>query len=143
MKRLEQIRAGFAWRKVNEVKGRAGFDEYVGLVKKMPALIGTNGLGQALAFLAQKAGLDQNLRVNRAKPHGWVFGHIEAWLRAEDPPHRGPFCGSTRANALEDLMEADSAVYLRATADAVGFLNYLRLFAAGLGKEKENHGAEG
>ncbi|RMG90568.1 MAG: type III-B CRISPR module-associated protein Cmr5 [Candidatus Dadabacteria bacterium] len=143
MKRLEQIRAGFAWEKVNEVKGRGGFDEYVGLVKKMPALIGTNGLGQALAFLVQKAGLDQNGRIKGDKPHGWLFEHIEAWLRAEERPHRGPFHGSGRDNVLVDLMESDSATYLRATADAVGFLNYLRLFAAGLGKEKGNHGAEG
>ncbi len=140
MARLEQVRAKFAWAKVSEAARESWFDEYVGLVKKMPALITTNGLGQALAFLAQKAGMNKDGAVRTDTAHGRVFGHIQEWLRTEVLPYRGPFLGSRRGSVLEDLMESDTATYLRATSDAMGVLNYLRLFASGLAKETTTHG---
>jgi CRISPR-associated protein Cmr5 len=95
MRTLEQIRADFAWKRVNdhlqalivEAKKHIDDDEkaanhaakefgkYRNLAKSMPALVMTNGLMQTLAFLKGKA--DKSNR----NEHDRLLAHVLEWLR--------------------------------------------------------------
>ncbi len=133
VKTLDQLRAEYSWKRVNEVPQGSSKD-YTNIVKKLPAQIATNGLGQALAFLAYKAGRSKDGRVDDQKPHGRAFHDVVDWLtRRIEGVYQGPYEGQG-ADGLTALVGADSQNYLRARAEALAVLGYLRLFAATRGK---------
>ncbi len=131
MKSLDQIRAAFAWEKVQDAITNKQLDEYTVLVKKFPAMIATNGLGQAMAFLISKAKMDLEGSVETGKVQGRVFTHVQQWLRHEQGHYRGPYAGSDRKNLIMDIYENDCLAYRQAQGEALAILGYLRMFAAG------------
>jgi CRISPR-associated protein Cmr5 len=110
----EQERATKAWDYITAVKDRSYAGQYGGWVKRLPALILTNGLGQTLAFL-------------RAKGHGvdnapqMLYQHISDWIMDQIGPGTG--------SALEWIIRQDSSTYRRATTESLAFLNWLKRFA--------------
>ena len=137
-KTLDQIRAGKAWEFVkaakNQFKKHDDYDKYVSLVKKFPAIINNNGLGQALAFIYSKAKKTDN-------PEGLLFSQLQKWLtdnndgelRSYVPPYPGK---NTDKNSddylLQCIMKHNSSFYLHATHESMSILDKMRNFASGL-----------
>jgi CRISPR-associated protein Cmr5 len=117
---LAQRRAAHALGCIERHKraGKGTYGNYVSYVEALPATILMNGLGQACATLLSKAEGDKQ------KPHGLLFGDVESWLCGEDPA--APFKG----DLLEAITEKDQATYLRAQAEALQYLIWLKKFAS-------------
>lgn len=71
MATLEQERAAFALRKVDEVKGGKEKAKFKTQLVKLPARLHNNGLGQTVAFY---------LSAGSGKPEVRICGWIEEWL---------------------------------------------------------------
>jgi CRISPR-associated protein Cmr5 len=117
----EQERAAVAWSCVEEVKPKSWQGKYGAWVKKFPALVLTNGLGHALAFLRSK----------NKEHHSALYGHVSSWTTKEI---FGVASGDDKL--LERLMgahpyeaRADSDMYRRATTEALAFTVWLKRFA--------------
>lgn len=120
---MDQIRAQYAWERLGQGR-RAGSREYRNLAKGMPALVMTNGLLQALAFLKSKG----------RPEHDWLFQDIVDWLA-----HSGvgvlAGAGCDWGQATESLTALDPAEYRRATEEALAILKWIRQFADARGGE--------
>lgn len=127
MKRtMEQERAADALSKVTETEGKDGqfLAKYVSYVEGLPATILMNGLGQAAATLLAAA-------KGKEDPHKFLYDHLRKWLCRDAP--QAPY------RAQEDLLKAitgnDRATYLRAQAEALAWLVWLKKFAVAYLKE--------
>jgi CRISPR-associated protein Cmr5 len=115
----DQERAGAAWGDVSSVKGQGYETKYSSLTKKFPALVLTNGLGQALAFLRAK-GKDE---------HKVLYRHISVWVSGRI------YNGTNDDKLLERLIggvrgaSCDSNTYRHATTEALAFISWLKRFA--------------
>lgn len=103
---LADERAANDWRK-----------SYGSLARKVPMLVLTNGLGQALAFLRSKGKDDQ------ANEHNVLFRHVSAWTLSQVAPN------AKDGDLLQWLLTNDSAAYRRATTEALAYLVWLKRFA--------------
>lgn len=120
---LEQERAKYAWEQVKRVKGDSKIEaRYSSYVKKMPALILTNGLGNALAFTRSKFGpeSEEKLRVD-AKAYKLLYQHLNGWF-------------SKQAQVNKDILDwivndASSLEVLRITEETIALLNWMKRFA--------------
>ena len=145
-KTLDQVRAKAAWSVVFEAKQhlkKDDFDKYKSLVKGFPADIINNGLGQAVAFLFSK---------KKSSPEGHLLFHLTRWLTSSDlnsgadiscytPAYKEQFIENDPKLLIKCIWAKDtegSRTYMRATSEALAFLDYLRKFAAGL---SENGGS--
>ncbi|MDY0096524.1 MAG: type III-B CRISPR module-associated protein Cmr5 [Candidatus Vecturithrix sp.] len=115
---IEQGRATKAYDFVKDVKTKYPdkWDNYKSGVKKLPALIKTNGLGQALAFI--------NNRDNFPK----VYEQLEEWLQREEFRHLLPAGG----NLVQEVIKLDSPRYRQVTMETLAILNWMRRFVDGL-----------
>lgn len=121
-KTLEQERAADALQKVRKVEeeGKELQQEYSSYAKSLPATILANGLGQAAATLLAKA------KGNKKDAHYVLYKHLNDWLcnDKEEAPYKKE----------EDLMKAitanDRNAYMRAQAEALAWLQWLKKFAA-------------
>lgn len=115
---LEQKRAADALRKIQELAPE-GQKYYVSYVSALPATIVMNGLGQALAMLLAKAG------GHKRDDHYRLYQHLTDWLG-----HQIPELAATNDDGvLLKLVEQDQGVYVRAQAEAMTYLHWLRQFA--------------
>jgi CRISPR-associated protein Cmr5 len=114
---VEQKRAAQAWDCVSQAKarGEAHAGKYGGWVKRLPALILTNGLGQTLAFLRAKGKNDPQ------SPAQAVYDHVSDWVVNQVGPGTGTL--------LEWILRQDSTAYRRATTEALAFVSWLKRFA--------------
>lgn len=117
----EQERAKSAWKNVDEIEAASekGKKEYASLARGLPALIQTNGLGQALAFLRAKGKNDPT------KQHSVIYKHLSVWVCSRMPQEPG--------NLLEWIITQDSGMYRRATREALAYSLWLRRFAEAKG----------
>ncbi len=131
---IEQRRAAHALRVVRAIRDgdRKFHSSYRSYVSELPAAILTNGLGQAAATLLAQAKEPRDA-------HRLLFDHLEAWLCGGD--EESPYA---KGDLLEALVENDQRTYLRAQAEALAYLEWVKKFAvAFLAKEKENAGGTG
>jgi CRISPR-associated protein Cmr5 len=137
-KTLDQIRAGKAWAFVKvakkQFKKQEEYDKYVSLVKKFPAIINNNGLGQALAFIFSKAKKTSN-------PEGLLFAQLQEWLTDNKDealkPYVPPYPRKNSHESPDDyllqcIMKHNSSFYLHATHESMTILDKMRNFAAGI-----------
>lgn len=111
---LDQQRAAYAWKKVQGQN-----EEYGKLAKGAPALIMNNGLMQTLAFYQDKG-----------KPHHKELNqHLIGWLW-ERRPRRDVGIAPTFEQIMNDLLEADSHTYRKATEETLALLRWIRQLAA-------------
>jgi CRISPR-associated protein Cmr5 len=116
----EQKRAERALKCVRDVKDDQGIkvSEYVTLVKRAPANIQTNGLGQTLAFWRSKG---KGKRQDAAEV---IYQDVSAWV-----------CGqmgwqyNQNEHLLPHLTQCNTGNYRRATVEAMAFLSWLKRFA--------------
>lgn len=118
---LQQKRAAHAWACIEKVP--AGVQKkYGSLVRGLPSLIQSDGLGQTLAFLKAKAGGKQD------KEHMVAYNHVAAWMQQEL---------GVQGDFLEWLLKQSSTDYRRATAEVLAYLNWLKRFAEAKGWQDE------
>jgi CRISPR-associated protein Cmr5 len=128
---LDQQRAAFALQQVRALEGNE-YGHYVSYVSALPATIVMNGLGQALTTHLAKA------KGRAGDPHRLLFDHLAGWLSRQMKELRVP--GNDLTMVIDRLMESDQHVYVRAQAEAMAYLNWLKRFARAYLKEKEGQG---
>lgn len=118
---LEQRRAAQAWNQTERVDKMPNKKEYGSLVRGLPAMIQTDGLGQTLAFLKAK---DKD-------EHRAAYNNLKEWLKIE-------------FNFTEDLLpwliNQPSDVYRRVTSETQAYLLWLKRFAEAKGWKSEENG---
>jgi len=115
LRTLDQRRAAYAWDAVYGLT--EGWREYRDLVRKLPAMIQANGLGQTLAFLMTNA----SKRV--------LYRHLEAWLCQRAPAPVYPPDAGARPDLMRALSQGDSLTLRRATREAQALAVWLKRFA--------------
>lgn len=122
---LQQKRAAHAWGCIEKVP--TGIQKkYGSLVRGLPALVQSDGLGQTLAFLKAKAGGKPD------KEHMVAYDHIAQWVSQEL---------GAQGDLLEWLLKQSTAEYRRATAETLAYLSWLKRFAEAKGWQDENGGS--
>lgn len=135
---LEQIRYWAAYTFATEAQQQLkDFSRYAALVKKFPAMVNANGLGQSLAFLAAK-------KTKQGKnAEGLLLEHLGQWLTRSPvneackfytPPYAVEY---DEGGLLANIRKNDSRTYIRATGEALQLLNYLKLVVGGLESRTE------
>jgi CRISPR-associated protein Cmr5 len=115
----EQKRAARAWADISAAKGEDYEGRYGAEAKKLPALVLTNGLGQALAFL----------RAKNKPQHKALYKHISTWVTAQTYAIEGDDQLLERLIGAVPGCESSSDVYRRATTETLAFINWLKRFA--------------
>ncbi len=110
----EQERAAAAWLAISEVE-EAAQDKYSTWVRKLPALIQSNGLGSAMAFLCVKC------------PQ--LYEHVSRWVTAH--------LKYTKGDLLDLIRNSSAEQYRRATAEAIAYTIWLKRYAEGQGWKEE------
>jgi len=118
---LQQKRAAYAWAAIEKVPSNIQ-KQYGSLVRGLPALIQSDGLGAALAFLKAKAAGKQD------KPHMVAYNHITGWVQQEL---------EVKGDFLEWLLNQPSTDYRRATTEVLAYLNWIKRFAEAKGWKDE------
>lgn len=135
MKRtLEQERAKDALDKVREVEKRADAevrDKFASYVSGLAPSIINNGLGQSCAGLLARAKGDPT------DPHYELYRYLENWLCRDEPeaPYRGA------KDLMDALTKGDRFHYLRAQAEALSWLEWLKRFSAAYLKSQDTQKA--
>lgn len=115
---LEQKRATFALAAIEKAKAKGG-EDYGRHVRKLPAMILNNGLGQALAFLL----------ADGKEPSKKLYEDMQEWLRGEntvDRPRR-IYAGSDELIKL--LMAGDRSKYLQSQDETLKLFVWMTKFA--------------
>jgi CRISPR-associated protein Cmr5 len=113
---LQQRRATDAYNKVEQIKAlkdEKTKKEYGSLVRGLPAMILTDGLGQALAFLRAKAGGEINA-------HHYAYNHLSSWVSA--------WSGNEGKDLLELVLSKSTNEYRQYTNEALAYLHWLKRF---------------
>lgn len=134
---LEQIRARDALNKIRSIQRNYPEhiqQKFVSYVESLPSAILTNGLGQAAAtLLAQEKG-------NERDAHYLLYQALQDWLCRDDPEGWAPYGGET--DLMAAIVSHDRTTYLRAQAEALAWLEWLKKFAVAFFKKQED-GASG
>lgn len=116
--------------------------KYTSYVKGLPPAILQNGLGQAMAtLLAASKGKPAMQGGNVNKAHRLLYNHVQQWLCNDDPqaPYREE--GEIAADStllMTRITEGDEPSYIRAQAEALAYLNWLKKFAVAYRPEKKD-----
>jgi len=129
--KLEKGRAEFAYKCAVEAKDKEDKNfksEYRSHVKKIPTMILSNGLGQTLAFIKSKS--------KKGNAYELIYKQLMDYMKSEHTSR------INMPNGEDDLtkwvINVDSSTYRYITQEILAFLNWLRRFAEGLIKEKED-----
>ncbi|ABG03237.1 CRISPR-associated protein, Cmr5 family [Rubrobacter xylanophilus DSM 9941] len=124
---LEQRRAAHALAAIQELQraGRGGYGNYKSYVSSLPATILTNGLGQAAATLLAGAKLNSKNRNADNRAREKLYDHLSSWLCGGD--EESPY--QKKGDLLENITRNDQDCYIRAQAEALEYLSWLKRFA--------------
>lgn len=107
---LEQQRAAAAWSAVQGVDGGKG-KEFKSVASNLPADIQSNGLGQVMAFLRAKGGVE----------HVAAFNAVAGWIKRR--------LHIANTDFIEWLMkESTTDQYRHATSEAIAFATWMKRF---------------
>lgn len=133
IKGIEQGRAAFAYQKANEVaqNNNEKFKKKYknGVVKKIPMMIKTNGLGATLAFAKSKGDANGS---DEKKAWDKVYNQITEWLKKPQNSHLFETPLTDREDLVHKVIESPSNHYRMTTVEVLAFFNWLRRFAEGL-----------
>lgn len=132
---LEQRRARHALEKVYKTgekypEGAEGRKNFVSYVENLPAAILNNGLGQAAATLLAQA------KGKKDVPHRIVYNILEDWLCRDDPAAPYKRTGDN-APLMNGIVNGDRSSYIKAQAEALSYLEWLKKFTVAFLKEPE------
>jgi CRISPR-associated protein Cmr5 len=123
---LEQYRAKYALDSIQEVLGfpqNVDKAKYGATIRKLPAMILNNGLGQALAYLLAD---DEG---KHSKPSWLLYQDFQEWLSGPPAPtHPSRTYTDGTPNLIEQLMSGDREKYLRAQQEALALLVWMKKF---------------
>jgi CRISPR-associated protein Cmr5 len=130
---LGQKRAHFALnfikqksKKLHENKKEKDKEKYLTLIRKAPATILQNGLGQLLAFwLADNEGKKGEDR----KPSGILYDQLNKWLCGTVNNNDYPCRIYEKNNLIEEVMGGERHEYMRAQQEALALLDWMKKFA--------------
>ena len=118
---VEQGRAKFAYDQVKEVAVDANPEDlkkkYKSGAKKLPVLIKTNGLAQALAYIQNRDNYPR------------LYNQIASWLRTKGLIEGG--------DLVEQVVDMESNEYRTITTETLALLNWVRRFVDGLMSDVE------
>jgi CRISPR-associated protein Cmr5 len=118
---LEQKRAKYALDAINKAKEKKGNggEDYGRHVRKLPAMILNNGLGQVLAsLLADDEGKEQEA--------SWqLYQDLQSWLCKKENPR----CICENGKLITSLIDNDRSQYLHAQDEALKLLVWMKKFA--------------
>lgn len=128
LKGIEQGRAKFAYKCVEEVLETDYKSDYKSYVKRVPMLIKTNGLGATYAFIFSK---------KDKAAYKKIYDDTVSWLKHEnrgliDLPEKD---GEKRNELVEKIIGLNSSEYRAVTIEILLFFEWLRRFAEGMIKE--------
>ena len=128
MQLIQQQRAKFALRKVIEAKD-AGVNqkEYISYASSLPAMIHTNGLGQAAAFFKSKKAKDGQPKTT----HEYLYQLLSDWLQQDDQPF-------AKKDLLDGITSASMKDYRLAQAEAQALMDWVKKFAKAYMKAEES-----
>lgn len=106
-----QQMANFALARVHEVDQRK--DQYKSYAAKLPAMIATNGLAAALAFM----------RAKESEAWGELYRHMERWFRQVG------WLGA-QEGLLEKVLSVSAVEYRRWTREALALSEWLKRMAS-------------
>jgi len=124
---LQQKRAAHAWACVEKVPAEIQ-KKYGSLVRSLPALIQSDGLGQTLAFLLAKDGKSKN---KGNTEHIEAYRNISNWISSKDSGLNIKY--EQGETLLEWLLKQPTADYRRATVEVLAYLSWLKRFAEAKG----------
>ncbi len=113
---LQQQRAGAAWAHTQAVP-QPNREAYKSLVRGFAAMIQTDGLGAALAFLKAKKGQEYPI----------LTQHLSTWVLKQMG------AGGGQNDLLAWLLGQNSAAYRRAASESIAYLMWLKRFAEAWG----------
>ncbi len=124
MRLMQQERAAFALQKVQAAQKSIPSkkqSEYKSYASSLPAMIHTNGLGQAAAFFKSKGGT-----------HAHLYQLLSDWLSKENQPFAGK-------ELLEGITTSDMHTYRLAQAEAQALMDWVKKFAKAYMDQKEDN----
>jgi CRISPR-associated protein Cmr5 len=131
---LEQQRAANALERVHGLENER-YGNYRSYVERLPAQIVMNGLGQAVAMLySQTPKSARDEKSEDARAYGYLYDHLQRWLCGDHDaaPYR------KKADLMKAITECDQDTYVRAHAEALAYLEWLKKFSrAFLARGKE------
>lgn len=133
---LEQERARNALDKVRDIEKKYGAhtdkaERFAAYVENLPAMILTNGLGQAAATLLARAD------GNNEDPHRVLYEALSRWICCNDP--QAPYRGAR--DLMEAIVQNDRTAYLVAQVEALAWLEWMKKFAIAYLKDRQKGGA--
>lgn len=123
---LEQGRAAYAYEQVRDFmssKPKTVSKEYRSYLKKMPAMVQMNGLGETLAFYYAKD-----------ETHRDIYFQVIRWLQRK---YGKQLLGNNESEALHAILRMDSPDYRVMSMEVVALVNWMRRFADGFSKAGE------
>ena len=117
---MEQQRAAYALRKVQAAVGDEGCknSEFKAYARRLPAMIQTNGLGQAAAFFRSKGVKNPAYQA--------LYALLSEWLTGPSRPY------DAFGDLLDGVTGADMHRYRQAQAEAQALLAWVKKFAEAL-----------
>ena len=137
MQTMQQQRAAYALEAVEKVVARINAkaphdllkaSEYLSYASAFPAMIKTNGLGQAAAFYCSKGkGHD-----SKAHAYDTLYKTLSDWLGKEGQPYE-------KLDLIKGITSEEMPSYMQAQAEALMLLDWVKKFAkAYMPKESES-----
>ncbi len=117
MKTLAQKRAQFALKRIDQVRSQKEYSpaKVAMHLRRLPAMVLANGLGQTLAFLLADS------KNNKNEPSYVVYDMLAEWLVTEQHLYEGK-----PERLLHHLVEGDSAKYQQAQEEVWALLDWLK-----------------
>jgi CRISPR-associated protein Cmr5 len=119
---IEQERAAFALAKVRGIPTNQ--DKFKTQLRKLPARLHTNGLGQTVAFY---------LSARQGKPEFVICGWLGEWLLRDGNPYHG-----VQGTLINAITQQDEAKYRAASTEARALANWLKRFAEAFLEDKKH-----
>lgn len=132
IKQLEGGRAAYAYKCAEEAAKES--QEFArkyknGVVRKIPMMIKTNGLGNTLAFARSKGDLNGS---DEKKAWGKVYKQITDWLEQHQNKYLLEGIKDKKDDLVGNVIQLNSAQYRACTVEVLALFNWLRRFAEGL-----------
>lgn len=134
MQTMQQQRAKYALERVNKVVENTEIhSEYKSYASNLPAMIHTNGLGQAVAFFRSKGAFHKNEcdRSSKERAYYLLYMTLSDWLCSNgttlNPMPQQPF--SRFDDVLDAITQSNMREYRLAQAEAQMLMDWVKKFA--------------
>lgn len=133
MQTMQQQRARYALERVNEAaRDTEIHSEYKSYASNLPAMIHTNGLGQAVAFFRSKGAFHKNEcdRTSKERAYYLLYMTLSDWLCSKgqtlNPMPKQPF--SNYVDVLDAITRSNMRDYRLAQAEAQMLMDWVKKF---------------